>query len=161
MEILELFETAVKAANKNGVRRFPLMLETVTEVAETTCTTSDGVDDIRLNAIDADLNSSVTIYPKIGSKIIYGRLNDTDDLVVLKYSEIDRIVIKMDQQVFEMKDGKFRVLNEDSNLKTILNDLFSTLENSIIQTPSGAGKFIEINKQKFKSLNQQIDKLLF
>ncbi len=161
MEIAELFETAVKSANKKGVRRFPLMLETVTEVTETTCTTSDGVDDIRLNAIDADLNSSVTIYPKIGSKIIYGRLNDTDDLVVLKYSEIDRIVIKMDQQVFEMKDGKFRVLNEDSNLKTILNDLFSTLEKSIIQTPSGAGKFIEINKQKFKSLNQQIDKLLF
>lgn len=161
MEIAELFETAVKKANKKGVRRFPLMLETVTEVSETTCTTSDGVDDIRLNAIDADLNSNITIYPKVGSKIIYGRLNDTDDLFVLKYSEIDRIVIKMDQQVFEMKDGKFRVLNENTNLKTVFNDLFSTLENAIIQTPSGAGKFIEINKQKFKSLNQQIDKLLF
>lgn len=161
MEIAELFETAVKKANKKGIRRFPLMLETVTEVTETTCTTSDGVDDIRLNAIDADLNSNITVYPKVGSKIIYGRLNDTDDLFVLKYSEIDRIVIKMDQQIFEMKDGKFKVLNENTNLKTVFNDLFSTLENAIIQTPSGAGKFIEINKQKFKSLNQQIDKLLF
>ena len=161
MELGEIFEAAVKKANKQGVKRFPLMTETVTEVSETTCTTSDGVDDIRLNAIDTDLDSKITIYPKIGSKIIYGRLNDSDDLFVLKYSEIDRIVIKMDKQIFEMKDGKFRVLNEDSNLKTILNDLFSTLENSIIQTPSGAGKFIEINKQKFKSLNEQIDKLLF
>ena len=161
MEFEELFEKAVKGANKKGVRRFPIMMQTVTEVSETTCTTSDGVDDIRLNAIDTDLDSKITIYPKIGSKIIYGRLNNSDDLFVLKYSEIDRIVIKMDKQIFEMKDGKFRVLNEDSNLKTILNDLFSTLENSIIQTPSGAGKFIEINKQKFKSLNEQIDKLLF
>ena len=127
MEIAELFETAVKKANKKGIRRFPLMLETVTEVTETTCTTSDGVDDIRLNAIDADLNSNITVYPKVGSKIIYGRLNDTDDLFVLKYSEIDRIVIKMDQQIFEMKDGKFKVLNENTNLKTVFNDLFSTL----------------------------------
>ena len=161
MEFEELFEKAVKGANKKGVRRFPIMMQTVTEVSETTCTTADGIDDIRLNAIDAELDSKIAIYPKIGSKIIYGRLNDTDDLFVLKYSEIDRIVIKMDKQIFEMKDGKFRILNAETNLKTVLNDLFSTLENAIIQTPSGAGKFIEINKQKFKSLNEQIDKLLF
>ena len=161
MEFEELFEKAVKGANKKGVRRFPIMMQTVTEVSETTCTTADGIDDIRLNAIDAELDSKIAIYPKIGSKIIYGRLNDTDDLFVLKYSEIDRIVIKMDKQIFEMKDGKFRILNAETNLKTVLNDLFSTLENAIIQTPSGAGKFIDLNKQKFKSLNQHIDKLLF
>lgn len=161
MEFEELFEKAVKGANKKGVRRFPIMMQTVTEVSETTCTTADGIDDIRLNAIDAELDSKIAIYPKIGSKIIYGRLNDTDDLFVLKYSEIDRIVIKMDNQIFEMKDGKFRILNAETNLKTVLNDLFSTLENAIIQTPSGAGKFIDLNKQKFKSLNQHIDKLLF
>ncbi|WP_312310948.1 hypothetical protein [Empedobacter brevis] len=161
MEIDELFELAVKKAGKKGVRRFPLMLETVTAVTETTCTTSDGIDDIRLNAIDDNLNSNITVYPKIGSKIIYGRLNDSDDLFVLKYSEIERIIIKMENQIFEMKDGKFRILNDESNLKTVLNDLFSTLENAIIQTPSGAGKFIEIDKNKFKSLNQKIDKLLF
>lgn len=161
MEFEEIFVQAVKEANKKGVRRFPLMIETVVDVAETTCTTSDGIDDIRLNSIDADLNSKITIYPKIGSKIIYGRLNNSDDLFVLKYSEIDRIVIKMNEQYFEMKDGKFRILNQDADLKLIFNDLFTTLENSIIQTPSGAGKFNDLNKQKFKSLNQQIDKLLF
>lgn len=161
MRLEELFEEAVKKSNKKGVRRFPLMSETVDHVTDTTCATSDGVDDIKLNAIDDDLNSNITIYPKIGSRIIYGRLNDSDDLFVLKYSEIDRVVIKMDDQVFEMKEGKFRILNKESNLKQILNDTFSTLENSIVQTPSGAGKFIELDKQKFKSLNQQIDKLLF
>ena len=45
MELGEIFEAAVKKANKQGVKRFPLMTETVTEVSETTCTTSDGVDD--------------------------------------------------------------------------------------------------------------------
>lgn len=161
MELSEIFEMAVKKVNKKGTRRFPLMLETVTEVTETTCTTSDGVDDIRLNAIDVNLESKITVYPKIGSKIIYGRLNDSDDLFVLKYAEIDRVIIKINKQEFEMKDDKFRILNNEANLKTVLNDLFTTLENSIIQTPSGAGKFIDIDAQKFKSLNQQIDKLLF
>lgn len=161
MELVEIFEAAVKKVNKKGKRRFPMMMQTVTDVSETTCTTADGVDDIRLNAIDADLDSKITVYPKIGSKIIYGRINDEDDLFVLKYSEIDRIVIKMDKQIFEMKNGKFRILNAETNLKTVFNDLLSTLGNAIIQTPSGAGKFIELNTQKFKSLNQQIDKLLF
>ncbi|GGE89452.1 hypothetical protein SAMN05443634_104105 [Chishuiella changwenlii] len=161
MEIKELFEAAVKRANKKGIRRFPLMLETVTEVSETTCTTSDGIDDIRLNSIDTDLESNITVYPKVGSKIIYGRLNDSDDLFVLKYSEIDRVIIKMKDQVFEMKDDKFRVVNKETNLKQIFNDLFTTLETAIIQTPSGPGKFIEANTEKFKSLNQQINKLLF
>lgn len=161
MEFEEIFVQAVKEANKKGVRRFPLMIETVVDVSETTCTTSDGIDDIRLNSIDADLNSKITIYPKIGSQIIYGRLNNSDDLFVLKYSEIDRIVIKINEQYFEMKDGKFRILNQDADLKIIFNDLLTTLETAIIQTPSGAGKFIDLNKQKFKSLNQQIDKLLF
>lgn len=161
MELGELFEQAVKLTNKKGVRRFPLMMETVVAVDEYTCETSDGIDDIKLNSIDDVLGSKFTIYPKIGSQIIYGRLNDTDDLFVIKYAEIERVVIKMDEQEFEMKDGKFRLLNKDANLKEILNDLFQTLENAIIQTPAGAGKFTEMNTQLFKDLNQKTNQLLF
>lgn len=161
MELGELFERAVKLTNKKGVRRFPLMMETVVAVDENTCETSDGIDDIKLNAIDDKLGSKLTVYPKIGSQIIYGRLNDTDDLFVIKYSEIDRVVIKIEEQEFEMKEGKFRILNKEANLKNILNDLFQTLENAIIQTPSGAGKFIEVNTQVFKDLKQKTNQLLF
>ena len=159
MNVEELFSQVINSGRKNiGLECISVV--SVQKVEDNYCII-DNDTEVRLNSIIDDLKSSFTIYPKIGSKITVARLDNQDELVIIQYSEIDRIVIKMDQQVFEMKDGKFRVLNEDSNLKTILNDLFSTLENSIIQTPSGAGKFIEINKQKFKSLNQQIDKLLF
>ena len=159
MNVEELFSQVINSGRKNiGLESISVV--SVQKVEDNYCII-DNDTEVRLNSIIDDLKSSFTIYPKIGSKITVARLDNQDELVIIQYSEIDRIVIKMDQQVFEMKDGKFRVLNEDSNLKTILNDLFSTLENSIIQTPSGAGKFIEINKQKFKSLNQQIDKLLF
>lgn len=159
MNVEELFSQVINSGRKNiGLESISVV--SVQKVEDNYCII-DNDTEVRLNSIIDDLKSSFTIYPKIGSKITVARLDNQDELVIIQYSEIDRIVIKMDQQVFEMKDGKFRVLNEDSNLKTILNDLFSTLENSIIQTPSGAGKFIEINKQKFKSLNKQIDKLLF
>ncbi|WP_413534074.1 hypothetical protein [Empedobacter brevis] len=159
MNVEELFSQVINSGRKNiGLESISVV--SVQKVEDNYCII-DNDTEVRLNSIIDDLKSSFTIYPKIGSKITVARLDNQDELVIIQYSEIDRIVIKMDQQVFEMKDGKFRVLNENSNLKTILNDLFSTLENSIIQTPSGAGKFIEINKQKFKSLNKQIDKLLF
>lgn len=159
MNVEELFSQVINSGRKNiGLESISVV--SVQKVEDNYCII-DNDTEVRLNSIIDDLKSSFTIYPKIGSKITVARLDNQDELVIIQYSEIDRIVIKMDQQVFEMKDGKFRVLNENSNLKTILNDLFSTLENSIIQTPSGAGKFIEINKQKFKSLNEQIDKLLF
>lgn len=159
MNVEELFFQVLNKA-KNSKSIASIATFTVERIEDNFCIV-DHDTEVRLNSVIDDLESSFTIYPKVGSKVVVGKLDDQDELVLIQYSEIDRIVIKMKSQIFEMKDGKFRILNDESNLKTVLNDLFSTLENSIIQTPSGAGKFIEINKQKFKSLNQEIEKLLF
>lgn len=159
MNVDELFSQVLNSTRKNkGIESVSVV--SVQRVEDNFCIV-DNDTEIRLNSIIDDLQSSFTIYPKIGSKIVVARLDNQDELVIIQYSEIERITIKMNDQIFEMKDGKFRILNDESNLKTVLNDLFSTLENAIIQTPSGAGKFIEIDKNKFKSLNQKIDKLLF
>ena len=159
MNVEEIFSQAIKLqSKKKGIASIAVV--SVERVEDNFCIV-DNDTEVRLNSIIDELESNITIYPKIGSKVVVARLDNQDELTIIQYSEIDRILIKIESQIFEMKDGKFRILNKEANLKTVLNDLFTTLENSIIQTPSGAGKFIELNKQKFNQLNQDINKLLF
>lgn len=159
MNVEEIFSKAIKLqSKKKGIASIAVV--SVERVEDNFCIV-DNDTEVRLNSIIDELESNMTIYPKVGSKVVVARLDNQDELTIIQYSEIDRILIKIESQIFEMKDGKFRILNKEANLKTVLNDLFTTLENSIIQTPSGAGKFIELNKQKFKQLNQDINKLLF
>lgn len=159
MNVEEIFSQAINLqSKKKGIASIAVV--SVERVEDNFCIV-DNDTEVRLNSIIDELESNITIYPKIGSKVVVARLDNQDELTIIQYSEIDRILIKIESQIFEMKDGKFRILNKEANLKTVLNDLFTTLENSIIQTPSGAGKFIELNKQKFNQLNQDINKLLF
>ncbi|MBS7334261.1 MAG: hypothetical protein KIG88_11760 [Weeksellaceae bacterium] len=159
MNVEEIFSQVIKAqSKKKGIASIAVV--SVERVEDNFCIV-DNDTEVRLNSIIDELESNMTIYPKVGSKVVVARLDNQDELTIIQYSEIDRILIKIESQIFEMKDGKFRILNQEANLKTVLNNLFTTLENSIIQTPSGAGKFIELNKQKFNQLNQDINKLLF
>ena len=159
MNVEEIFSQAIKLqSKKKGIASIAVV--SVERVEDNFCIV-DNDTEVRLNSIIDELESNMTIYPKKGSKVVVARLDNQDELTIIQYSEIDRILIKIESQIFEMKDGKFRILNKEANLKTVLNDLFTTLENSIIKTPSGAGKFIELNKQKFNQLNQDINKLLF
>lgn len=159
MNVEEIFSQAINLqSKKKGIASIAVV--SVERVEDNFCIV-DNDTEVRLNSIIDELESNMTIYPKVGSKVVVARLDNQDELTIIQYSEIDRILIKIESQIFEMKDGKFRILNQETNLKTVLNDLFTTLENSIIQTPSGAGKFIELNKQKFNQLNQDINKLLF
>ncbi len=113
-----------------------------------------------MNAIIDELESQLTVYPKVGSKVIIGRLDDQDDMFVIRVSEIDKVTIKIGDQLFEMKDGKFTIKSGDVNLKSILNDAFNQLAQSIIMTPSGPGKFSAADVTIFNQLKDKSNQLL-
>lgn len=55
--------------------------------------------DCRLNAIDDDLQSFVTVYPKENSNVIVGIIeNLKTEAVVLRCSEVERIRLKIGEQ---------------------------------------------------------------
>ena len=173
-EFEELFKQAV-AGFKQGKDKFTLLVGTVKEIEGDTCTV-DNYQDVRLNAIIESLNSQFTIYPKIGSKVIIGRLEGEDNAFVLGVSEIDKVIIKISNQlfefkdgnvtinigdqVFEMKSGKFKITNGSVSLKSILNDGFEQLNKAIIMTPSGPGKFSTADKTVFTDLKAKTNQLL-
>lgn len=156
-EFDELFKQVIQAKGKKG--KFTLNIGTVKEVENDTCTV-DNYEDVRLNAIIDNLESQFTIYPKIGSKVIIGRLENEDNAFVIGVSEIEKVVIKIANQLFEMKDGKFTIKSGSVNLKTILNDAFEQLNKAIIMTPSGPGNFSPADKAVFAELKSKTNQLL-
>lgn len=157
-EIDEFFKTAVKIAQKKR-GKFTITVGTVKEVQDDTCTVDD-YQDVRLNAIVDDLESQFTVYPKIGSKVIIAMLENESDMFVVKVSEVEKFIIKIDDQLFEMKQGKFTIKSGNVNLKTILNNAFEKLKTAIITTPSGPGQFSPADKLAFENYNTQVNQLL-
>ena len=157
-EFDELFKQAVNGSRKNK-GKFTLTVGTVKTVEGDTCTV-DNYEDVRLNAIIEQTQSQFTVYPKIGSKVVIGRLEGEDNAFVVGVSEIEKVIIKISDQVFEMKDGKFTIKSGNISLKSILNDGFDQLGKAIIMTPSGPGKFSNADKTVFADLKDKTNQLL-
>lgn len=157
-EFDELFKQAVKLS-KGKKGKFTLTVGTVIAVGNDTCTVDD-YEDVRLNAIVEDLNSQFTVYPKISSKVIIGRIENEDNAFVIGVSEIEKVIIKIGNQLLEMKDGKFTIKSGKISLKSILNDGFEQLNKATILTPSGPGKFSAADKLVFADLKTKTNQLL-
>ena len=81
-------------------------------------------------------------------------------MFVIGVSEIEKVIIKIADLVFEMKDGKFAIKTGNVSLKSILNDGFDQLGKAIIMTPSGPGKFSAADKLVFADLKDKTNQLL-
>lgn len=173
-ELDQFFEIAVNGTRKKRAK-FNLIVGTVTDIEGDTCTVGD-YEDVRLNAVIDTLDSQFTIYPKIGSKVIIGSLENQSDMFIVKVSEVEKVVIKIGGQLFEFKEnnvkiivgnqlfemtqGKFTISSGSVSLKAILNDAFDQLDKAIITTPSGPGKFSPADKLVFKNLKTKTNQLL-
>lgn len=157
-EVEQLLEQVIKERSKQ-TKSFYLLTGTVKSVDGDICIV-DEYEDVRLNAIVDDLQSQFTVYPKIGSKVIIGRLKDSNEMFVIRVSEIEQVTIKINDQLFELKDGKFTIKVGNVSLKSILNNAFEKLKTAIITTPSGPGQFSPADVSAFEQYNNQVNQLL-
>lgn len=172
-EFDQLFKKAIDTTRK-GKTKLSLVSGIVKSIDGDTCVV-DLFEDVRLNAIIDELDSQLTVYPKVGSEVVMGRIEGKDTMFVIGVSEIDKVIIKISNQlfefkdgnvsinigdqVFEMKSGKFKITNGSVSLKSILNDGFEQLNKAIIMTPS-AGKFSTADKTVFTDLKAKTNQLL-
>lgn len=81
------------------------------EITDTSCTVerfeAPALHDVLLNAIDDDLQSYVTIYPREGSNVLIGIIeNQRTQAVVLRCSEVEKLKLKIGDQMLEIdKEG--------------------------------------------------------
>lgn len=137
---------------------------TVTEITGMTCTVErEGLPplyDVRLNAIDASFDNMFLIYPVIGSQVLCLVVeNQPAETAIVKFTEIEKIIITIGGARFEMSSGKFEFKNDSANLKEILTKTFDQLKNAVITTPSGPGQFSDPNKLELENLKNETIKL--
>lgn len=90
----------------------------VCEVGDATCVVQRDdytmLYDVRLNAIDNSLQSYVTVYPKVGSNVLIGVVeNMPTEAVVLRCSEVERVDVKIEETTLALS-SKGVVLNGGS-----------------------------------------------
>lgn len=115
-------EQAIEQAIKSQAEK--MLIKTVcwgvaTEVTETTCTVerdeAPTLHGVLLNAIDDDLQSYVTVYPKEGSNVLVAIVeNLKTEAVIIKCSEVAKVKIKIGEQTFIMDKEGF-VFNDGKN----------------------------------------------
>ncbi|MDZ4147876.1 MAG: hypothetical protein U1C58_06300 [Flavobacteriaceae bacterium] len=155
--IEEIFKQAVLKSKKTE-GKFTLIVGTVTAINNDSCTVDD-YEDVRLNAVIDDLTSQVTVYPKVGSKVIIGRLEGEDDAFLVRTSEIDKVTVRMGDQLLELFEGKFTFKSGEISVKSIMNDILERLQSAIIITPSGPGKFSDPDKLFLNETNEKVNQL--
>ena len=81
--------------------------------------------DVRLNAINAGLNSQCTIKPAVGSKVLVGIIeNVKTQAVLLACSEVEELYTKIGTAVLRVKESKIKIEAEGENLKDVISDFF-------------------------------------
>jgi phage gp45-like len=134
----QAIEKAIQA-HVDRLRLAQIITGTATKVGETTCTvTRDDapeLTDVRLNAIDDNLQSFFTVYPKKGSNVLVGIIEGIKtEAVVLRCSEVESVKFKTGENTFvfdssgmklngtELIDWINKAYNDMQALKTLLQN---------------------------------------
>ncbi|PTT43723.1 hypothetical protein DBR28_00085 [Chryseobacterium sp. HMWF028] len=160
----KFLEVVAKQSQKSLPVNRSTSIGTVTEITGMTCTVEredlPPLFDVRFNAIDKNFDNCILIYPAVGSEVLCLVVeNEPAETAIVKYTEIDKVIITIGGARFEMSGGKFEFKNETSDLKQILTDGFNQLKNAIITTSSGPGQFSDKDKLKFETLRNDTEKL--
>lgn len=129
-----------------------------TDVGESTCTVErqglPSLFDVRLNAIDDDLQSFFTVYPAEGSTVLVAIIeNMKTEAVVIRCSEVRRVKAKIGDTELELDADGFRFYRSDENLQAVISDLIGEIQKIVVvvgTTPNIPA--LEAIKQRLKQI---------
>ncbi|MFK7099470.1 hypothetical protein V3471_00545 [Flavobacterium oreochromis] len=160
---MEAFSLAV-ALEVSKYLKAVTSIGTVESVKENTCTVkregrADLVD-VRLSALEQKAKSFIQIVPKVSSQVIVLEIeNQPSETLIVGYSEIERVEMKVGSILLQIKNDKVEVSDGQNSLGSLIDDLLITINDLKITTPNGIGTvspdsklLIEELKEKFKNL---------
>lgn len=152
MGVLEQAIEKAISAHIDRLRIAQIITGTAIEVGETTCTvTRDDapeLTDVRLNAIDDDLQSFFTVYPKNGSNVLVGIIEGLKtEAVVLRCSEVESVKFKTGDNTFVFDSSGLKLNGTEvvGWINKVYNDmqaLKALLKNSPIAGNGGPASII-------------------
>ena len=107
------------------------------DVGELTCTVerqdAPALYDVRLNAIDDDLDSYFTVYPAEGSEVLVAIIeNMKTEAVVIRCSEVQEVKAKIGTTELKLDANGFRFDRESENLQQVMTDLIAEVQKIIV-----------------------------
>lgn len=139
---------------KLGRQPVVILPGTVKDVDEAngSCTVTDleGIDkfEVRIKAVIDGKEKGVFIIPVVGSSVLIGRIQESNEWVILSYSEFNKIIHRQVNSEFSQAD-KFILKNDQTGIKSILNDLLEELQKATMgpynYTPATVAKLTELN----------------
>ena len=111
-------------------------------MGESTCTVerqdAPSFYDVRLNAIDDDLESCFTVYPAEGSEVLVAIIeNMKTEAVVIRCSEVQKVKAKIGTTELEINADGFRFGRGNEDLKAAIGDLVAEIQKIIVVQGTG------------------------
>lgn len=128
----ELFDSLFKKFHlRHSIKT--LVIGKVTDITDTNCrVTRDGQPDlvnVRLHAVEDNLETFILVKPKEGSYVIAGIIeNDRSEAAILATSEIAAVMVKAGNLHFEIDGDKFLLKKGDENLGKLMGDMIDAMK---------------------------------
>jgi len=157
-ELEQAIELAVKkVASKMQVKQ--ILSGTAIEVGELTCSVeredSPTLFDVRLNAIDDELESCFTVYPAEGSAVLVAIIeNMKTEAVVIRCSEVAKVKVKIGTLEMTIGAEGLKLNRSDENLQNVLTDLIAEVQKIIVVVGTSP------NVETLESIKNRLKKIL-
>lgn len=116
------------------------------------------IGDVRLLAIIKENSKGCKFYPAENSVVLVQRLGNKGEFFIAMYSEIESVVIEVNETKMEIKEG-FLFQKQNETLKKILDDLLDGIAAIIVPTNVGpSGK--PLNAATFTTIKTRVAQLL-
>lgn len=105
-----------------------------------------------------DMKGIVTI-PKVDSQVVVARLMGSDNLYVVQYSEVEKVLITIGESTFTMTENGFTLTKENCGLLATLTALCDTISKLTVSTAVGPSS-VPINVADFAEIKNDLTKYL-
>lgn len=116
------------------------------------------VGDVRIQAVIKSNGKGIKTFPAPGSWVLVQKLGEKGNWFISMFSEVEDVLIEIDNTVFEIKDG-FLLKKNDETLKKLFDDLIDQVKSIVVPTnvgPSGT----PINAPAFDAIKNRAGTLL-
>lgn len=161
MSIDRELQQALKNLGKRATPTLSVEVVSVNKEKGTCRVFEDGLTfEVRLASVINENKNRFYLFPKVGSSVLIAPIEeDINRYHVVGYSEIESFSFCTERTEFQIDQNGFLLKRNETDFKTLLNELLTELKNAIIQTPSGVGNFAPNNVTKFEQINDKINQL--
>lgn len=147
MSKTEEIRKAIELIGRQPVTIIPGTVKSVNESAGSCeITDQEGLVkyDVRIKAAIDDQVTGLYVIPSVGSSVLIGRIQESNEWVILAYTNFDKVIMKHESSEFVQDDdfslvnekcefrlsSKITIKNDQASIKELLNDILTTIKSA-------------------------------